>query len=260
MFTLPSRPQSIGEVLDSSIKLFRQSLPQSWPIALTAAAVRAVGLIYVLLHFGAALKPQQALKMYSAPSFLTLSIASGLISLVLYGALLFKTNAVATDTDMSTGEAFNNGLRAGPRLFLASLGFGLACALGFLLLIVPGLYLSIALALYAAAIVVDDQRAGESLGTSRRLVKGNYWRTAAIFTVAFVILMIVFMALGVVVGIGAVAVSRDPTVILLVNTCVQSLLYIVMYPFFASLLVVVYHDLKLRNEGGDLAARVQSLA
>jgi hypothetical protein len=260
MFTLPTRPQSIGEVLDSSIKLFRQSFPQSWPIALTAAAVRSAVLIYMTLHLGLAGKSGQVMKLYSTPSFLTLSLASALISLVLYGALLFKTNAVATDTDMSTGEALNSGLRAGPRIFLASLGFGLACALGFVLLIIPGLYISIALALYAAAIVVDDQRAGESLGTSRRLVKGNYWRTAAIFTVAFVILMIVFMALGVVVGISAVALSHDPTVILLINTCVQSLVYIVTYPFFASILVVVYHDLKLRNEGGDLAARVQTLA
>lgn len=260
MFTLPSRPQSIGEVLDTSIKLFRQSFPRSWPISLAQAVAASAMAIYMALHFGAAIKPSQAMTLYSNPSFIMVYLASMLISLVLYGALLFQTNAVATDETMSTGEALTSGLRAGPRIFLASFGFGLACLIGFVLLIIPGLYLSVALALYAVAVVVDNQGAGDSLGTSRRLVKGNYWRTAAIFTVAMIIIMILFMALGIVVGIGAVALSHDPTIILLVNTAVQGLMYVVMWPFIASMLIVLYHDLKLRKEGGDLASRVQALA
>jgi hypothetical protein len=64
-------------------------------------------------------------------------------------------------------------------VFWRLLGAGLLVAIGlvggFLLLIVPGLYLLAIWAVVAPAIVVERRRVTEALGRSRQLVRGNGW-------------------------------------------------------------------------------------
>src|SRR5690242_9459933 len=64
-------------------------------------------------------------------------------------------------------------------VFWRLLGAGILIALGlvggFLLLVVPGLYLLAIWAVAAPAIVVERRRVTEALGRSRQLVRGNGW-------------------------------------------------------------------------------------
>lgn len=55
----------------------------------------------------------------------------------------------------------------------AGLVYGLAVFVGFLLLVLPGIYLALRLSLAFPACVIDDQDAFESLGTSWTVASGN---------------------------------------------------------------------------------------
>jgi hypothetical protein len=91
--------------------------------------------------------------------------------------------------DLSIGEIFS---RVRPRLgalIVAGILAGLGIAVGFVLLIVPGLYLLTIWSVIVPSIVVEGKSAGESFGRSRELVRGYGWNVfgVIIITIAAVI-------------------------------------------------------------------------
>jgi len=91
--------------------------------------------------------------------------------------------------DFSIGQLFQ---RVQPRLgalIVAGILAGLGIAVGFVLLIVPGLYLLTIWSLIVPSIVIEGKSAGESFGRSRELVRGYGWNVfgVIIITIAAVI-------------------------------------------------------------------------
>lgn len=91
------------------------------------------------------------------------------------------------------GEGTTIGSEAGPVLerLLSLLGafvvYVIAVVIGTVLLIVPGIYLGLRLALAFPAIVIDDQRAFEGLSTSWAVAQGNLLKLLGISVLAVVV-------------------------------------------------------------------------
>jgi hypothetical protein len=89
--------------------------------------------------------------------------------------------------DSSIGELVRSVLP----VLLPLIGAGLIAAIGilfgFLLLIVPGLYLLTIWAVTAPAIVVERRGVFDAFGRSRQLVRGNGWQVLGVMVVAVVI-------------------------------------------------------------------------
>ena len=85
-------------------------------------------------------------------------------------------------------------------LIVAGLVVGLLVLFGFILLIVPGLYLLTIFAVVAPVIVIERAGVFESLGRSRALVKGNGWNVFGVIIIAFLISFVIGAIFG---GIGA---------------------------------------------------------
>lgn len=81
---------------------------------------------------------------------------------------------------------------------LAGLGIGF----GFLLVLVPGLYLTTIWAVIAPVIVVERREVLEAFGRSRQLVRGNGWRV-------FVVVVLVAGLISFVVGIVFLLLARE---------------------------------------------------
>jgi hypothetical protein len=98
-------------------------------------------------------------------------------------------------------------------------------------------------------------------------VWGNWWRTAAILAVGFIVVFVIYMAASLVIGVLVpllVLGGGDAESVLLI-TLISSLLIgvlmsLLITPFYISMLLAIYWDLKLRKDGGDLAARVGALS
>lgn len=283
MFTMPTAPKSIGGVLDDTFQLYRQSFWAVWPLALLGFVLTIVVIGFatlgVLQDVLAGNDPQAVLRVLTSPALWFAVVLTMIVAIWLYAAQLLRAHGVAQGEPLAFGSALGRGLSITPALLLASLLYFLMFILTFLLpfvatalvpgvwlrllgvliLCIPCVFLAVTFYFYMPAIAVDDAGPLGGLGRSRRLVRGNWWRVTAILTVGFIILMVVYLAAGVVAGLLATPI-RDIIINTVVSQIVNGILTSVVAPLFPVLSLAIYYDLRLRKFGGDLAQRVDGLA
>jgi hypothetical protein len=274
MSLMPTAPSSIGGVLDQAFRLYGKSVFPCMPIVLVTVLITIVPTILLShnLQSLAASNPQAVLDMARSPNVLLVYLVMVAIGCVTYGALFAKINAIAHDEPLSIGGAFAIGLKRAPFSFLVGVLFVMMVAIGCVLLLIPGIYLWGLFQLAFVVVVVERAGVFTSFGTSARLVSGNWWRASVIMFVAFVVMVVLFMVIALIAGIiagifGARAIAgaaaANPAGVLstfqLIQQIVSAILDLFIMSFFPSVLLAVYYDLKLRKEGGDLAARVGEL-
>jgi uncharacterized membrane protein len=87
-------------------------------------------------------------------------------------------------------------------MFWVAILTGLATLAGFVLLIIPGIYLAIALGFSQIILIDRNARGTQALGASRALVKGRWWGTFwRMLAGGFVFGLLVGVVVGVLVGI-----------------------------------------------------------
>jgi hypothetical protein len=77
-----------------------------------------------------------------------------------------------------------------------SILFGLGLALGFVLLIIPGLILMVIWAVVAPVTVIERPGVFAAFGRSRELVRGNGWNVFAVILVVFLAVVAISVAAG----------------------------------------------------------------
>ncbi len=112
---------------------------------------------------------------------------------------------------------------------------------------------------YLYAIVVDHKKGMESVKYSHHVVWGNWWRTATIVFVMSVIAMLFYMVVGFAAGMAGLATTEATgAAITLFDVILPIVTGPFVMPFMVAAMSVIYHDLKLRKDGADLSARVQT--
>jgi hypothetical protein len=253
MVALANEPQSIGRVLDSGFKLFVKAFAGVIPLSLAAAVVLAVPNIANAVMGGA----EQAESPIPAATVLVLFLLALPIYMILIAAVVYRLGAAAGMHEASTGQALARGVRCVLSLIGAAILYFLAMAGGLILLIIPGIILSLSLSFGFFAIVLDGESALGGLKRSHRLVWGNWWRTLAVVTVPVVIVMILYLGLGIAFGATLVmSDGRPASDVLITANLIEAAIGGITVPLLYSIMIAQYHDLKLRKEGHDLAARL----
>jgi hypothetical protein len=265
MYAQPSAPLSIGGVVDDAIRLFRSSFKSCWVFALVLSAMLfglQIFLIATIPNFGSPKQtPAQVLAAFASPVVIGSYVVVTVLTLVCYGALLTRQSAVARgDESVSVGQAFGTGFRRLPAMLLAAVLWIVAVAVGMIALVIPGLWVSVRLYLWMTAMFVEDAGAVASLQISWRLTKGHWWRAVGILTVTLIIFVVFSVALNFAAGIAAGLAHFGPARAQIMIALLQMVCYTLLYPFITATLLAMYHDFKLRREGGDLAARVGALS
>lgn len=306
MYQSPTVPRSIGGVLDDSIQLFRASFSKAAVPALLMAVVTVVQLLVQLSTgtLGARSNGAQgvaaaATAASAAAGSALLSLLASLFDIVLYGTIVLIIIGVARGQAPTFGTAFAGAWRRFGAMLGASIlvgligGFGLLLAalpiflnlsglagatfpqivarltpqvFESLLLSLPVIYVLFRIMLYTVPILAESQSASQSIGTSWRLVGGNWWRTS---TVAFVLGIVVYVLMIIVIAVagagaafvvssragtqqGAVAAALSVGLALGATRLISA-------PLLAAMFVALYRDLQLRKGGGDLEARLGAL-
>jgi len=271
MYVRPSAPLDIGGVIDDAVRLYRASFSRCWLLALGFTVILAALQIMLLLSIPGvlqgvvpgALKPQQIFAALASPPIVLAYVLLGVVSLVFYGALFALQAAVVRGVEAFTlGRALAVGLRRVPGMLLASIVFAIAFFAGFVLLVIPGIYIWGKFQMWQASMFTEDASAMESLGNSWRLTRGRWWRTSAIFTIALIVIYVFTLALGLVSGTLTVIFASGHHSLLetqLVGLPLQAIGRVFVTPALPAVLLAMYDDCKLRSEGGDLATRVGAL-
>jgi len=266
MYSKPASPQTIGGVLDDAVKLYRASFRACWPVAAAAAVIGGALNIYLALHLLGSVvfnarNPMQALEVYRQPGVYLIWLADITVRLAAYGAMLIYQDALAGgESTPSMSEAL--GVMRGRLVWalLASLAWWVVLTVGLVLLLVPGIYFLGALCLWPACLFVGGAGPLQALQQSRELIRGHWWRTSTILTVAFILVIVLSSVAGALVG-GIVPVFRRDIVDLQVALqLVTVIVSVFTLPVMPAVLIAIYRDLKLRREGSDLAARLGALA
>jgi len=146
-------------------------------------------------------------------------------------------------------------------LIWASILVGLIVAVGFVLLIVPGVIFLLIYAITTPAIVLEGVKAREGMRRSRSLVKGNLGKVFVILLVVAILSWIVGAVLGfgaevLVKAAGMEAISTGAVVTKQAFSIVSDVL---VMPIGAAASILLYYDLRIRKEGFDLEMLAQSL-
>jgi hypothetical protein len=268
----PSRPQSVGEILDAAFRIFGATALKCLPFAVIALIAGQTPNIYYLATGG-----MQAM-IYGAykPLWLTLYVVGYVIALVLWSAILLRQYAFATADHAAAAAALATALRRAPAIVLLWILVMLAIGVCFLpallfpapasyavalLLSLAAAYVGIELSCAWAALLVSGRGVGASLAHSWRLTQGSFWRLTLIYTVAVVILIV----LNVLVGLLAMVVSLpfahgDIVVISAISSVVMVVIGAIGTPFYTAIALAVLGDLTVRKEGTDLAQRIATVA
>jgi len=284
-------------VLDSTITLFKASFRHCWAAALLYSVVNLVLTVWIQQRLvAAALEPAtgitEAMALLASPAiwggYLLMVIASVIINLAITAATLdIARNRASSGALAHLGSTLPLlpgalglfvvimlGVMVGAIVVAivagivgAGAGVGLggsagAAIIGFislLLLALPCVYLVVRWSLWFAA--YTDRRAGAfaAMGTSWKLVGGNWWRTLVILSVVGVIITVLLILVAAVAGYITAASGQDPFAQIIISAALQAGLQVLYLPAFSACLVATYMDLQLRKGGGDLEARLGNL-
>jgi hypothetical protein len=136
-----------------------------------------------------------------------LSTAVNLAAVAIYTGFVVKLVEDVRDgrRDFSAGQLFSAAAPAIGTLIVNGILRGIAIAIGFVLLIVPGLFLLTIWAVTSPSIVAENRGVMDAFTRSQELVKGNGWNVFITIVIAFLITIgVTFVALMIGAGLGVV--------------------------------------------------------
>jgi hypothetical protein len=291
VYEKPTAPRSIGGVLDDGLSLWREALPKTWVLAVVSQLILAIPTLLFRSQATDTVATQdlnQRLMLMMGQTARLSLVFYGLllVSYIFRNAIMLRIAAVADGADLDIGES----LSTGTRLMLRVIGLFLLLGVGIVIMaVVVGvaagfmsaasgagaritgiaiaclavglvLFVGIRVLLAYVAMVVEDRPVFESVKLSWNLTRGYWWRTTAILTVLGIIALVLAAVLYFLIGVVISALGM----LSFATAVIVQLASVVAYAFLGSLspavLLAIFHDLKLRNEGADLAGRVNALA
>jgi membrane-anchored glycerophosphoryl diester phosphodiesterase (GDPDase) len=127
--------------------------------------------------------------------------------------------------------------------------------------LLPFLYLSSRWIAAAPGLMVQDYGATEALRRSWQLSRGQVWRCMG-YRVLLVLLMglVITAPLTILQQVMLIVLPTSAVgVVTALSTALSAIVNVVWQPFYVGALVLLYFDLRVRQEGYDLALQVEQL-
>ena len=230
------RAMSIGEILDAGFRLLRDH----FVLLVGIASIFQVPLTMLSYSFQPA--PGEP---FEPGDLLGLIVIAPLAYAVLSPLAVAATTFAIGQSYRGIRTGIGESLRCAFRIFLPLIGTSIIAALiqlaGLLFFIIPGIYLYLAFLLLQTVMVLERVFGFSALTRSHDLMKGQKLRGFALVVVAGIL----FAVVG---GIFSLAAGYLPVV----GTVVAGLANGVGYAFLASVMVLLYFDIRCRKEQFDL--------
>ncbi|MDQ3784129.1 MAG: hypothetical protein M3360_04525 [Actinomycetota bacterium] len=269
------RPLGVAEIVDVALKVYLRHAPSLFNlVAIVVVPVQLLQLLFTLSITPAAEAVGSGTLLTGTVTGADAPTVAGLVfGGLLVGLLTFVATTLATGAcfkavadaylgdqpDTSQSLRFARG-RLGSLMLVSFLGAVLAF-LGFLLFVLPGVYLWIAFSVAAPVVLFEGMEGTGALGRSRRLVQGRWWRVFGTLLLGFILAAIVGgIITSVLTGVLAVGAGSGDFVEALVGAVAGSVAAIVTTPFQAALIAILFFDLKVRKEGFDAALLADGMA
>jgi hypothetical protein len=236
------RARDISALFGDSLRVYARHATVF--IALSAAVVVPASVVVQgigLEQLTASYDDTPTLAEAAVPTVVGFLVVTPLITAICIHAL----RSVAVGEQVGARHALVSGFEAFTPLFFAVLLAALGIAIGFLALIIPGVYLAVRWFFVPQTVVIDGAQGPAALTRSGEVVQGFWWRTFGLVIV--VNLAVALPALILSAPFTAIADSTDRAVWSLGGTIVAES---VTAPFAALFSTFLYYDLLARRGGG----------
>jgi hypothetical protein len=236
------QPRDVGALFRDSLRVF---LRHAWLFILLSAAVvvpvevvvEGIGLEMLTSSYD----ESPPLAESAVPTLVGFLVMTPIITAI----CIYALDAIAAGRRPSPGQVFVAGFEAFTPLFGAVVLAALGIAIGFLVLIVPGVYLAVRWYFVPQAVVIEGARGPAALTRSSQIVQGVWWRTFGLVLLAHIAVAIPgFLLLT---PFAAIAASSDQAVWALAGTILATS---VTTPFVALYSTLLYYDLLARRRAG----------
>lgn len=227
----------VGDVIRRTFAIYVDQAPVLMP---TAAVVFVISGVFGILL------------IVASPALALLAFIVSVVATILYTGMIVEL--VADVRDGKRDASVNQLLRAVTpvlgQLILVAILAAVGEAIGFVLLIVPGLILLTIWSVAAPVVVLEHPGAIRALGRSRELVRGNGWQV-------FAVILLLVIGIGIVTEVIYVLASAAGTTVGLI---VRVVLGILTAPISALAAAVLYFELHDLGRAGpeDLPERADS--
>lgn len=150
----------------------------------------------------------------------------------------------------------------GSGVFL-SIASAIIIGFGFVLLVLPGIYVMVALTLAPAVLVFERQDVGQAISRSFKLVSGNWWSVLGLLFVMGIIVSILSMVFtlpaGIIGGLFGAGLLKDATILATIFTALASVGGAVLQGLSATASAFQYFSLIEEKEGTGLISQIDSI-
>ena len=269
------RPLTVGEILDSSFRLYRRR----FGALVGVCAVVVIPLALVQLVVNLSVQETTTVTRFGNSTFRSTSVSSGTqLFLLLFGLLISGLNItlaqgaamrILSDHYLGTETSWSESLRYAFSRFSSLLWIvilsGLAWIFGAFFCFIPGVYLYVSFAVVMPVRLIEEERGRRALSRSRALIAGRWWPTFVTLLVVLLITTTLMSVLTALLG-GSTILATNTTNTTTSSTAIRVLtglltagVNVVVTPISAAVATIIYFDLRIRKEGFDLALMIQRL-
>ncbi len=266
------RPLGVGEIIDAAIKVYKNNA--STLLTLTAVVVVPVQIVSALIIASGLPDFDQSTAIRTTPGAtapnvdfgaLRTAIAAVLVSSLLniVAAQLATAASLRTVSEAYLGERpdWRESLSFALRRFAPVLGAAflitILSGLAFLACVIPGIWLSIAWSVAIPALLFEGIGPTKAMSRSFGLVRGRWWSVFGVYVLSQLIAGVLRFIVGGIFGVVLRAGSSATLTVFLRNAIVGSIAGVLITPFIAATIAIIYFDLRVRKEGFDLELLAQ---
>lgn len=242
-------------MLSTAWRLYKADAPKLWQAL--AVVVIPLELLWLIVRTISVPSGSQVVsgKLYYPAGTAASPLPSLLTALILLLVTLVSTGAVyrlLLDRYLlgrtSILSSYNFALDRALSLFWLSLLMSVFVMVGFVLFVIPGIYLLGALSVAVPVLMAEDLRGLAAMRRSRELVRGNWWRAVGLMIAAGLIAEAASFLIGLVIGalLGTLH-PGTPFTLFLISAIAQSIAAVLVAPFTSAVVVVLYVDLLARH-------------
>ena len=267
------KPQILVELLDHSFRLYRENFAlfvgliaivyvpgQILQMAISAPITLELGVLMQQWQASARSNPDMALLKqiigHSTQLFVVSALIGGIVFPLATGALTLAASRRYLGQPTSLRECYRFIFRNFGRYLGTLLLSGLATGLGFMACVVPGIFLAVWFVFTSSVVVLEGQGGTEAMGRSRQLSKDNGWRIVGMFLLVFTISVMLGFGISAFSTFAIQRLGLEPLHEFLAQQALQDVITLFLAPFYSIGWVLLYYDIRIRNEGFDLEVRL----
>ena len=260
------RARGIGEVLDAAVVLYRARFLRLLAVTAWVIIPAQIFSAIVLLSaqptgfdLGVTGTPTPVYDTGDFAAQIGATLVVGLVGIVSSAFVTAACTRIVADAYVDHTESAGDAMRLAARRLLPIIGLSIMLTLAqiagfaacFVGVIVPMAFFAVAV----PVLIIEGTGVFRALGRSLDLAKPKFWHVLGVVIAAQMLTFVLQGGLSALLGLGLA--SDNATVLVIMQSVVNSLAALITTPFVAAATLVLYFDLRMRVEGFDIQLLMQ---